>query len=82
MTLTSLSIRLELIDPRCNHRKFYELRAWQMPPDGGEFFLFRRWGRIGTQGQTKLESFNSEGALLSTYHSLLNNKSAKGYSEA
>ncbi|TIU14242.1 MAG: WGR domain-containing protein, partial [Mesorhizobium sp.] len=49
------AVHLQRIDPNCNMARFYALSV--QPTLFGEVSLIRNWGRIGTSGQTKVETF-------------------------
>lgn len=61
----SKSVHLRRIDPLLNMRRFYGLSI-QLTLFGGAS-LVRNWGRIGTGGQSMMETFDAptdaEGAL-------------------
>jgi len=67
---------LVLIDEEKNHFKFYEL---VYDAFGSKIKVERRWGRIGTNGQTKVEIFDSAYEAKNVYFGLLDAKVRKGY---
>ncbi|MCO6188655.1 WGR domain-containing protein [Rhizobium sp. L1K21] len=50
-------IHLHRIDPSRNMRRFYSLTV--QPTLFGEASLIRNWGRIGTKGQTMIQTFEN-----------------------
>jgi predicted DNA-binding WGR domain protein len=45
----------------------------------GEICLTRRWGRIGAQGQMKIQHFAREQDAVTTFLDLLRRKRSRGY---
>ncbi len=70
-------VHLTRVDPSCNMRRFYSLTLavslW------GEHGVVRRWGRIGTAGQTRTEWYNEPSIAQSTLQALLRAKQRRGY---
>ena len=68
---------VERNDPNKNMARFYALAIeptlFQAP------CLIRRWGRIGTIGQTKIHHFEREEDAVSLFLDLLRAKRARGY---
>ena len=68
---------VERNDPNKNMARFYALAIeptlFQVP------CLIRRWGRIGTIGQTKIHHFEREEDAVSLFLDLLRAKRARGY---
>jgi len=68
---------VERSDPNKNMARFYALAIeptlFQAP------CLIRRWGRIGTIGQTKIHHFEREEDAVSLFLDLLRAKRARGY---
>ncbi len=59
-----------------NHNKFYE--AW-LENKGSEYYIVKKWGRVGTSGQTQREgpySYNLASLKLSK---LIASKRSRGY---
>lgn len=46
----------------------------------GEACLARRWGRVGTHGQTMIDRFEVESAAVAKFLEILRQKKARGYS--
>lgn len=67
---------LVLVDSGKNHFKFYEL---VYDAFGAKVKVERRWGRIGTEGQKKVEIFKDAHAAKTVYFGLLDAKIRKGY---
>lgn len=70
------NVYLEFVDLDYNHLKYYELKV--MKSDVGAF-LVRHWGRIGTKGQFKIETFLYPGTARTRAIELLWEKRTKGY---
>lgn len=51
-------VHLQRIDPTQNMRRFYTLAI--QPTLFGGASVIRNWGRIGTNGQSMMETFDSE----------------------
>lgn len=68
---------LVLIDPIRNHKKFYNLEYDAF--DKSAIVVTRRWGRIGTAGQEKSETFDNSAEARTVYYGLLSAKIQKGY---
>jgi predicted DNA-binding WGR domain protein len=51
-------VHLRRIDPSRNMRRFYTLAI--QPTLFGGASVIRSWGRIGTNGRSKMETFDSE----------------------
>lgn len=49
-------VHLRRIDASCNMQRFYALSI--QPTLFGETSVMRNWGRIGTKGQSKVETFD------------------------
>lgn len=71
-------IRLFRRDPRLNMARFYEIDL--RPNLFAEITLVRRWGRIGTQGQTRFETFSDRASALTAGEALKQGKLRRGYS--
>ncbi|MRH98656.1 WGR domain-containing protein [Agrobacterium sp. CNPSo 675] len=68
---------IERTDKARNMARFY---AITIEPDlFGEVCLTRRWGRIGAQGQMKVQHFAREQDAVATFLDLLRQKRRRGY---
>lgn len=52
-------------------------KFWEIDRDGSD--VTTRWGRIGTDGQSKTKSFDSEAQAENEYNKLIAEKTSKGY---
>lgn len=72
------------IDPKS--KRYFEFadgtssKFWEIDRDGLD--VTTRWGRIGTDGQSKPKSFDSEAKAENEYNKLVAEKTSKGYKEA
>ncbi len=73
------AVHLQRIDPNCNMARFYALSV--QPTLFGEVSLIRNWGRIGTSGQTKVETFVAKEDMDTAFASLERVKRRRGYVE-
>lgn len=64
-------------NPAQNMARFYDLVV--QPSLFGDFLLIRRWGRIGTRGQTKNEWFAEEIQACRAHQVWLARKQRRGY---
>jgi predicted DNA-binding WGR domain protein len=64
---------LELIDPRENHFKFYEIVRWD------DHTIEVTYGRIGTDGQTQIKRFATARGAVDYLYEKLDEKQRKGY---
>lgn len=71
------SVHLQRIDPNCNMARFYALSV--QPTLFGEVSLIRNWGRIGTSGQTKVETFVAKADMDTALARLERVKRRRGY---
>lgn len=71
------AIFLHRIDASRNMARFYALSL--SPNLFGETSLFRNWGRIGTRGQTLIETFGSEDKAGDALRKLHARKGRRGY---
>lgn len=71
---------LERVDPARNMARFYALSA--QPNLFGELCLIRRWGRIGTCGRDKIETFPGTAELAQAWMRIERQKRRRGYREA
>jgi predicted DNA-binding WGR domain protein len=70
-------IHLRRIDATRNMRRFYELAL--QPTLFGDVALVRNWGRIGSSGQSMIETFNEEEEAARTFVRLMAAKRRRGY---
>lgn len=70
---------LILVDVEKNHSKFYMVIYDAF---GDSPTVTRRWGRLGTKGQVKTETFETRFQAIQTQASLVSGKLAKGYRHA
>jgi len=68
---------IERIDASRNMARYYALSI--EPTLFGKASLVRRWGRIGTFGQQKIQLFDNEAGAIDAFHALLREKRARGY---
>jgi predicted DNA-binding WGR domain protein len=73
------SLHLHRIDPSCNMARFYGLAV--EPTLFGEWALMRCWGRIGTAGQGKLQTFADESEAVAEQDRMAQRKRRRGYQE-
>lgn len=64
-------------DPARNRARFYALSV--EPSLFGDAALVRQWGRIGTQGQMKIELFETSSAAETALARLADRKRRRGY---
>lgn len=74
------SVHLRRIDPAQNMRRFYSLSI--QPTLFGGASLIRDWGRIGTRGQTMMETFDSADDADLEFDRLERSKRRRGYYDA
>ena len=70
-------IRIERVDPETNMYRYYRLRL--MPDLFGGMSLLREWGRIGTQGQQRIDCFEDAGRAADAMVALYRAKQRRGY---
>lgn len=70
-------VHLRRIDPTQNMRRFYTLAI--QPTLFGGASVIRNWGRIGTNGQSMMETFDSEGDAAAALLRLERAKRRRGY---
>lgn len=68
---------LRRVDPARNMARYYGLTL--QPTLFGEMSLVRHWGRIGTRGRQKTESFASGDEAISALSKLATQKIRRGY---
>ncbi len=76
-TLAKTPLHLRRIDPSRNMRRFYSLSI--QPTLFGEASLIRHWGRIGTNGQEMMETFDVSPAAADAMAQLERTKRRRGY---
>ncbi|MGV2147042.1 MULTISPECIES: WGR domain-containing protein [Rhizobium] len=77
MVTQPYQLYVERSDPARNMARFY---AMQISVSlFGETCLTRRWGRIGTSGQTKVHHFQREEEAVSLFLDLTRQKRTRGY---
>ena len=70
-------VHLRRIDPTQNMRRFYTLAI--QPTLFGGASVIRNWGRIGTSGQSMMETFDSEDEAAAASLRLERAKRRRGY---
>lgn len=73
-------LHLRRIDAARNMRRFYALST--QPTLFGEMSLVRNWGRIGTNGQTMVQTFNGGAEAVEAFGRLERAKRRRGYAAA
>lgn len=73
-------VHLRRIDPSQNMRRFYSLSI--QPTLFGGASLVRDWGRIGTRGQSMIETFDTGGEADDAMTRLERSKRRRGYRDA
>lgn len=68
---------LRRVEPALNMKRFYTLTL--QPTLFGEVTLIRRWGRIGTHGQSLTETFPDGPTAVRAFTRLARSKQARGY---
>jgi len=77
MIAQSYQLYVERIDAKKNMARYY---AMSIEPNlFGEACLIRRWGRIGTVGQTREHHFAREDEAVSLLLQLLRKRRSRGY---
>lgn len=74
------SVHLRRIDPTRNMRRYYMLSL--QPTLFGGVSVIRFWGRIGTRGQSMMETFDTHGDATSTSKRIEGSKRRRGYRNA
>ncbi|RUU25050.1 WGR domain-containing protein [Mesorhizobium sp. M6A.T.Ce.TU.016.01.1.1] len=72
-------VHLHRIDPAQNMRRFYSLAV--QPTLFGGASVVRNWGRIGTNGQSMMETFDQTGEAMIAMARLQRTKRRRGYRE-
>ena len=73
-------VHLRRIDPSRNMRRFYKLAV--QPTLFGGASVIRNWGRIGTNGQSMMETFDSNGDAATASIRLERAKRRRGYRDS
>ena len=73
-------VHLRRIDPARNMRRFYSLTV--QPTLFGGASLIRYWGRIGTRGQSMVETFDTSGEACHAMERLEHTKRRREYRDA
>ena len=73
-------VHLKRVDPEQNMRRFYCLTV--QPTLFGGASLIRDWGRIGTRGQTMMETFDEADDADKALNRLERTKRRRGYRDA
>jgi predicted DNA-binding WGR domain protein len=77
MSDTSASFHVMRCEPARNMARYYSLTM--QPTLFGEVSLIRNWGRIGTRGQQKIDTFSGTSQFDEAYEKLTQRKLRKGY---
>lgn len=77
MLIQPYRLYVERTDEARNMARFYAMAI--EPNLFGEVCLTRRWGRIGAQGQMKVQHFAREQDAVTTFLDLLRRKRSRGY---
>lgn len=72
-------VHMRRIDPTQNMRRFYSLAI--QPTLFGGASVIRNWGRIGTNGQSIIETFDHADEAMIAMTKLHRTKRRRGYSE-
>lgn len=72
LSLADAYVYLEMIDDVANHNKFWEAHIEGVT-------LVTRWGRINTDGQSKVEMFKNTSAAFKSWETQTRKKMDKGY---
>ncbi len=73
-------VHMRRIDPTQNMLRFYVLTT--QPTLFGGASVLRNWGRIGTNGQSMMETFDSPDAANAAFNKLERTKRRRGYRDA
>ncbi|MDH6263777.1 WGR domain-containing protein [Bradyrhizobium sp. BR13661] len=73
-------LHLRRIDAARNMRRYYSLST--QPTLFGETSLIRNWGRIGTNGQTMVQTFDGSAEAVEAFGRLERAKRRRGYAAA
>ena len=72
-------VHIRRIDPTQNMRRFYSLAI--QPTLFGGASVIRNWGRIGTNGQSMMETYDQAEEAMVAMARLHRTKQRRGYSE-
>lgn len=72
-------VRIRRIDPEQNMRRFYSLVI--QPTLFGGTSVIRNWGRIGTNGQSMVETFDQQDEAFKAMRRLETTKRRRGYKD-
>ncbi|MDI4655859.1 MULTISPECIES: WGR domain-containing protein [Xanthobacter] len=73
-------LHLRRIDPAQNMRRYYTLSL--QPTLFGGATVIRNWGRIGTNGQSMMETFDQPEEAVGAFSRLARTKRRRGYGDA
>ncbi len=73
-------VHMRRVDPARNMRRFYTLAI--QPTLFGGATLVRNWGRIGTNGKSKMETFDRPGEASGAFMRLARTKRRRGYEDS
>jgi len=73
-------VHLRRIDPSRNMRRFYTLAI--QPTLFGGATVIRNWGRIGTNGQSMMETYDQPEEAEGAFSRLARTKRRRGYGDA
>jgi predicted DNA-binding WGR domain protein len=73
-------VHLRRIDPSRNMRRFYTLAI--QPTLFGGATVIRNWGRMGTNGQSMMETFDQPEEAVGVFSRLARTKRRRGYGDA
>ena len=73
------SLLFHHVDPERNMARFYVLSL--MPTLFGETSVIRTWGRIGSRGQEKMETFDSGDTAAKARAALARRRLQRGYTQ-
>ena len=73
-------VHLRRIEPSQNMRRFYTLAI--QPTLFGGASVIRNWGRIGTHGQSMMETFDGQDEATDAFERLARMKRRRGYRSA
>lgn len=73
-------VYLRRLDPTQNMRRFYALAI--QPTLFGGASVIRNWGRIGTNGQFKMETFDTSAGAICAATRLERTKRRRGYQDS
>lgn len=77
MEVFPTQVDLRRLDPSRNMRRFYRLSIQR--DLFGRASLLREWGRIGTRGQSMVETHDDEGRAINALMRLAAQKQRRGY---